>query len=176
MASTNCSFVTYSSVSRVALWSYFRGSSLHASSSLFLNWFTSFAPTTCFESSFHIFTVRWKKKFDCGPVTPSLICGVCNWNLCCLLGRFRGMKDGARVDLSYWWKCLNISIMSPLFRLKTSVGRSRRFSLSGYSRLDNPSTSFVARTCTFSNASMFRIRWGDQTASPYSRWGRMKAT
>lgn len=163
MASTNCSII-YSSLSRVDLWSYFRGSSFHASSSLFLNWLTSFAPTTYSESSFHIFAVRWKKKLDCGPVTPSLICGVWSWNLCCLLGRCRGMKDGANVDLSYWWKCLNISIMSPLFRLNTSVGKSRRFNLSGYSRLDSPSTSFVDRTCTFSNVggpgcfSIFKMR------------------
>ena len=72
------------------------------------------------------------------------------------------------------WKCLNISIISPLLLLYANVGRSSRLSLSAYSRSPSPSTSFVALICTFSSASMYFFRCGDQTDWPYSRWGLTK--
>ena len=62
--------------------------------------------------------------------------------------------------------------MSPRCRLYTSVGRSSRRNLSGYSRFPNPSTSLVARIWTFSSMLISFFDIGAQAACAYSRWGR----
>ena len=50
-------------------------------------------------------------------------------------------------------------LISPRSLLNSSVGKSSRFSLSGYSILLSPSTSFVARIWTFSSIFGYVFTW-----------------
>ena len=88
---------------------------------------------------------------------------------------YRGKNDLVIIFLLYTSKCLYISIAYPRFLRYSRVGRFNIFRLSGYSRLPKPSTSLVARICTFSRASIYLVRYGDHTLWAYSKWGRTNA-
>ena len=132
----------------IALWLNLIGWSSKCLSSRFLNMSMLSASTTLFGSSFHVRDIRWYKKLDWTPLSPSTELTSCSWNLCWRLGLARGLKEHGRISRSYRLKCLYISMMSPLNRRYARVWRLSFSRRSSYVRFLNPSTSFVARIWT----------------------------